>query len=678
MRQQPPMPLTSIWGVKMRPLTFGLVYHFNQNTVPSALVADRVCYRRLLEVFLSHPRCKFTIHFSGTLISALQWYSPNTIDLLRVGIDRGQFEILGSSFSQNILLATDEWDNIQQLQQHRRQINSILGANPVGFWNPERCWSQDMAKLTLDAGYEYTFVETHVFRRAGDQEHQALIRSTRDQGRKLVLFADDTNTLTVFGKAIQTGSIGELMEYLYNIWLAQNQVPERDFAVIYGQDAEATGLWQFETGEQSLDDVFDKLDALLSSLEEQPWLDIGGLAQKARNSHTACVEQLPRGQANWMADALRSQNRPWGEKGYANWFDYASHAAKNIEIREMYYRVSKRLQDQESRLAGYNQETVGYAASRRLYDLAVRTLIAHQYEFGCTGLEFSKEAPWQLARSALAVLWASQTALEEHQNRFVRKEDINHDGIDEITVVFDENAYVFAPKGGRLLYWFNLREGLQLTGNQNALCYFERYQDDHSYVPDFYGEKDIFPELKERPEIADLTKQRYVMRRRCLNDAVAFDSMRMVGLHDLVFDLEVVGGRQSPCLRFQYDGRLFSVQKVVTCLPDGIEVQYTIDGHLDAKQLRFRIENEITPDYLSVLDSGKQWVDVQTDGCDVTVVNRAHDCAVRVTATGSQASSIVSEVEPGFLAWLCSTEVAVDLAHKDRQPAHLSLSLHLT
>ena len=131
----------------MRQLNLGLVYHFNQNTVPNAFVADRVCYRRLLEDLLAHPQIGFTIHFSGTLLAALQWEGKETIDLLREGIARGQFEILGSAYAQNILLAADPWDNVQQLRHHRQQLKDILGVEPRGFWNPERCWRQELAEL---------------------------------------------------------------------------------------------------------------------------------------------------------------------------------------------------------------------------------------------------------------------------------------------------------------------------------------------------------------------------------------------------------------------------------------------------------------------------------------------------------------------------------------------------
>ena len=117
----------------------------------------------------------------------------------------------------------------------------------------------------------------------------------------------------------------------------------------------------------------------------------------------------------------------------------------------------------------------------------------------------------------------------------VRKEDVNLDGIDEVTVVACGNAYVFAPKGGRLLYWFDLRHGRQLAGNQNASAYLERYRDDHSFTGDFYGGRDLFPQLAQKPEIADLSARRFVMRRRCLNDAIAFDGQQLVGLHGFVF-----------------------------------------------------------------------------------------------------------------------------------------------
>lgn len=283
---------------------------------------------------------------------------------------------------------------------------------------------------------------------AGDTLSQAVIRSTEHEGRRLTLFPDDTNMLTIFGKAVRTGSTGELIEYLYNIYLQQRQCPELDLSVIYAQDAEATGLWQFEKGgEQSLADVYGKLEQILSELSALPWLTIGSLGEKAVAAQAVFVPDLPAGQANWMVDALRSENLPWGERGYKDWFDYTARSAKNIATKELYADISGKLQAQADIIAEQEKGSDRAAASEKLYRLAVRTFLVHQYEFGCIGINVDIGAQWQLARTALAVLWASAMALEQKQIR-VREEDVNGDGIDEITVVCGDNAYIFSSRGG--------------------------------------------------------------------------------------------------------------------------------------------------------------------------------------------------------------------------------------
>lgn len=661
----------------MKQLTLGLMFHFNQNTVPMAYVADRVCYRRLLEVFLAHPRCGFNLHFSGTLLTALAWDGSETLELLKTGIERGQFEILGSSYAQNILLATDEWDNLQQIEQHRRQLKDMLGVVPVGFWNPERCWDQRLAKLLLDAGYEYSFLETDVFREADDRRHQAVVRATEDDGRRLVLFSDDTNNLTVFGKAIRTGSANEFIEYLYNIWLAQSHDETLDFTSIYAQDAEATGLWQFEGGGQELDDVYNKLDGLLTKLEALPWLKVGTLTEKARSSKPVVFPELPAGQANWMLDVLRSKNMPWQETGYDDWFDYNIRAPKNIQTRELYCQVSRELRKHEAVLARYNNpKDSRYTASKRLYDLAVRTHVAHQYEFGCIGIDVAGEAQWQLVRSALVVLWASRLALEGGCG--ICKEDINADGLQEVTVVVGDNAYVFAPKGGRLLYWFNLKHGWQIVGNQNVAYYLERYRDDHSFTPDVHAGKEILSNLAGKPELGDLQNSRFVVRRRCLNDRVVFDGSNYpLGLEELPFTVSHCQTDEGLTLSFDYSGRSLAVSKTVVFVENGLSVRYLWSDYPGETDIAFSVENELTPDYLSLMDSGQEVLEVSRVKNGITIGNKATDCTVQATLTPTGNGKLTVTDEAGFLAWLCACDLAFGLDGQERKPIGWKLSLRL-
>lgn len=656
----------------MRPLTLGLVFHFNQNIVPMAYIANQVCYRRLLETFLAHPNCQFTIHFSGTLLSALSWDDQGTLGLLKQGIEENRFELLGSGYAQNILLATADWDNVQQLAHHRKQLQDLFGVAPTGFWNAERCWDQKLAKLILDAGYEYTFLETNVFRRAGDTEHQSLIRATTHGDRSLVLFNDDTNILSLFGKAIRTGSSGELIEYLYNLWLTQNQLGQ-DFTVIYAQDAEATGLWQFEGGGQSQDDIYHKLHCLLGELEKLPWLQVGGLQEKAREAKPLVYPHLPPGQANWMLDSLRSENLPWGDPGYASWFEYANTAPKNIQTRELYAQISRKLQKQEKTLLAFDQSLLQYETSKALYDLAVRTLIAHQYEFGCIGIDVYKEAQWQLARTALVALWASELALGEKATR-VETFDVNNDGLEEICVVAHDHAYVFAPKGGRLLYWFDLSRGTQLVGNQVTRYYLESYRDDHSYTSAVTVGRELVPQFNGKPELGPLQDRRFPIRARCLNDSISFDGSRPISLTDFPFQVTSVLSERGPKLEFVYEGELFKYTKEISFNEQGPEIHYTWSKYPGEEQVTFFLENELHPDYLRILNLGSAHLETKLENSTVTLRNGA-GCELEATVLVEQPARCLVAKEAGFLAWLVSAKVIVDLREAPGQTLEYTVKL---
>lgn len=675
---------------KHAPLTVGLVFHFNQNIVPMAYLGDQVCYRRLLETLLAHPKSNFTLHFSGTLLNALAWFGPETLDLLRTGVACGQFEILGSSYAQNILAATSMWDNVHQLREHQKVINAVLGVSPRGFWNPERCWHQDLASLLLNAGYEYTFIETNVFRRAGDILPQAAIRAVEADGRRLVCFNDDTNSLTLFGKSVRTGSADEFVEYLYGIWLMSRACPQFGMASIYAQDAEATGLWQFEGGGQAVDDVFRKLDRVLCALECQPWMTVGHLAATARSSAHALLPELPAGQANWMVDVLRSENMPWQEVGYADWFDYQKRSAKNLKMRGLSYRIGKALRENEDEMG----KDGGHAAAGRLHDLALRTYAVHQYEFGCIGIAVDKEAQWQLVRSALVPLWASRLA------RYAREDcpgmfwdDVNADGVKEILVVSGKNAYAFTPRGGRLLYWFDLERGSQLVGNQNVAYYLERYQDDNVHLPDLLGGKDVYPQHAGKSGYPQILDKRFVVRRRALNDTFCYDDVEPIGLQDAVMDVEL--DSKAGTLSFHHDDGSFSYIKEVSFQENGLDIHYAIRKLPGENTFALTVENEVTPDYLTIMDHGFRCLEViespQGDRSlpipvkTVGVHNRLTGYTIWLKISPFASSSaegvgspprILLEHEAGFLAWLLRGKAILDPnIHEPGPPWHFAISL---
>src|SRR5690554_2919651 len=114
------------------PLAF--VFHFNQHTNEYADIANRVCYRGLLGVLRAHPKLKFNLHLSGTLLRTLPWFDEGTLDLVRAGLADGQFELLGSTYAQNVPYASDDWDNAQQVRLHRDVLQQMFGVSPTVFW----------------------------------------------------------------------------------------------------------------------------------------------------------------------------------------------------------------------------------------------------------------------------------------------------------------------------------------------------------------------------------------------------------------------------------------------------------------------------------------------------------------------------------------------------------------
>src|SRR5215472_4258739 len=131
------------------PLSLALIFHFNQHTSEYADIANRACYRGLLTVLRAHPKLKFNLHLSGTLLRALPWFDTETLKLVRDGLAAGQFELLGSTYAQNVPYASDDWDNAQQIGLHRTVLQQLFGVAPAAFWIAERCWRQSLLPLIV-------------------------------------------------------------------------------------------------------------------------------------------------------------------------------------------------------------------------------------------------------------------------------------------------------------------------------------------------------------------------------------------------------------------------------------------------------------------------------------------------------------------------------------------------
>ena len=140
--------------------------------------------------------------------------------MIRDGIRDGQFEIFGSAYAQNVMYSTrsDTADfefNDHQIKFQKQQIERVFGVTPKAFWNPERVWTQNFVQLLADNGYTSVPVEDHILQASGTTKSVHAVRTTRFNGRQLVVFPDNKPFIALIDEAINTGNVTPVMDYLH-------------------------------------------------------------------------------------------------------------------------------------------------------------------------------------------------------------------------------------------------------------------------------------------------------------------------------------------------------------------------------------------------------------------------------------------------------------------------------
>jgi len=440
-------------------LKLGIVFHFNQHLSEHALLASQVCYRGLLTVLLRHPGMKFNIHVSGTLIHALQWLDPKPLEMIRTGLERGQFELLGSTYSQNIPYATHDWDNARQIELHQKTLRESFGITPGTFWNPERCWRQTLIPLLADAGYHTTLIERHILESSGAKG--AHVFETRYRDRRIKIVVDEERLIDTFNFAAWFGNTRLAFSYL------ERSAQTEETCLAYAEDAEAMGLWGYGRGVDP-NQTWAHLDQFLSELEGSGAIETIHL-QDAPDPVRE-ISPVFDGSASWMDASLADKTLPYHEDGYRDWFDFLERSPKIKRFEEFFSTIRSQLQ---------SFHTGHHAGAQALYDLALHTYLSHQYEFGCIGIGRETYPGWKGAQAALVLLQAARWAKSgEILNRSL---DINADGWEEICQTDGRYLVVSTPFGGRVLYWIDLRLGKVRLGSPLAVIHGEHLGD--SFFP---------------------------------------------------------------------------------------------------------------------------------------------------------------------------------------------------
>jgi len=104
----------------------------------------------MLQMHLEY-RVPLNLHLSGTFIESIAWHYPESFSLIKQLRRAGLLEMIGSTFSQNIMPFFSDEYNLRQVNEelwlYRRFLGLDLSAVTT-FWVPERVWdTQRLARV---------------------------------------------------------------------------------------------------------------------------------------------------------------------------------------------------------------------------------------------------------------------------------------------------------------------------------------------------------------------------------------------------------------------------------------------------------------------------------------------------------------------------------------------------
>ncbi len=278
-----------------------LALHFNQNFVPYLDFVAMGFYARLVSTLRRHPEVPVSLHVSGTALAGLLWFNPPLVEMIRRGVGEGQFELLVSTYAQAIPAAITAEEFRLQLDAHRSILAETFGApGPESFWNPERIYTPELFDLLAEEGIGRTFVEDRVIAENLGPARVFEPVTLERGGRRLTLLPDSNTFRSAFNDYLSSGRFFRV-EALVRSAAAR----EGGGCLVYAEDAEAFGLWNFERDPgAAVDGVFENLSRALEWFSAQPFLRMRRVSEITGRGSPLTPRALPRREALWIERAL--------------------------------------------------------------------------------------------------------------------------------------------------------------------------------------------------------------------------------------------------------------------------------------------------------------------------------------------------------------------------------------
>ncbi len=442
-------------------------------------------YRRgllpLLQMHLDY-QIPLNLHLSGTLIESLAWHCPETFSLIRRLHQAGLLEMIGSTFSQNIMPFFSDEHNLRQINEelwlYRRHLGWDLGAVKT-FWVPERVWdTEKLARVLrseklLNGGYARVLLDDRLVYAVGDS-YLGSARERFDQESPLEL---DTFMPweIASGQGLVMLPISKELRYLIPPsrpesfdrlseifkWLASSG--DESAIAVYGDDLEkaaGVGGWNHRH--------LERYEQFLSWLSSNRWVTPVLISSWAAGRATAGAREIERGTFYELAQLWKA-----GED-YRGWYEDPNC----FEHRQYLVKAEQALVEAKKRGAETGLLKMGW---KHLLHCSYETSWHDPCSYESLGHNSQTEngngrrrlAGWAAAltshaRSCLVIAKAAEWFKQRDGAAHAELADIDGDGEQELVLKNNRLFAVFSPRwGGRLTYLFDLtgRSGRLVIGN---------------------------------------------------------------------------------------------------------------------------------------------------------------------------------------------------------------------
>jgi hypothetical protein len=377
------------------PVIIGLLFHANFPFSMHFDVAYHSCYKILPSIMRESPEIPINWHISGPLLQQLKWHHPETLKIIDDGIEDRQFELLGSSYAQNILYTCSDWANDAQINWHKEILNEMFPnlLKISGFWNPERVYYEDLLPLIKKYGYKYTLVESDIIRKGLNSDSSSInhvwkkiLKKTKTEFN---ILPDNQEIKEKMNNVIWNGNNSDFFKYLND----QYSSDSTRNVLCYADDAEVVGFWQYARG-MDFKKAHLNLKNLLKAFSENDWIELKLFSDIIKEEIPSKIDNIPHGQATWMVESANVD-------GYIDWFDYIENSPEISYYKKYHISLEKKFKEIET-----------LQNDRNLAKEIIRFYLTQQYEFGCSPGSFGNLASRYLMNVPGQQLWDDREMID--------------------------------------------------------------------------------------------------------------------------------------------------------------------------------------------------------------------------------------------------------------------------